>query len=350
MKLEQMLKDMVETPGISGFEHTISDVIQKHFDGLADDSKKDRLGNLVIYKKGMGPNSIKIMLAAHMDEIGLMVKKIDDKGFIQFTNIGGVDQRTLLTQEVMVHGTKGLFGVIGTKPPHILDPSDRVKAIKMEDMLIDVGLSKEEVDKFVRVGDSITIHRKMINLQNGLISAKALDDRAGVAVMYECLQILQKLRHQCDVYAVATVQEEVGTRGAIVSTYDILPDIGIAIDVTFGSTPDLSKDEAYEIGKGPTIGLGANIHPKIYERFIQVAKDHNIPYQIEILPGHSGTDAWAMQVTQSGVATGLLSIPLRYMHTSVETLDISDIKNTGKLLAYFIASLDEEDLEGFLCY
>jgi endoglucanase len=350
MKLEQMLKDMVETPGISGFEHSIGDVIQKYFDGLADDTKKDRLGNLVIQKKGTGPNPMKIMLAAHMDEIGLMVKKIDDKGFIQFTNIGGVDQRTLLTQEVMVHGKKDLFGVIGTKPPHILDPGDRAKAIKMEDMLIDVGLSKEEVEKVVRVGDSITAHRKMINLQNGLIAAKALDDRAGVAAMYECLNMLQKLKHQCDVYAVATVQEEVGTRGAIVSTYNILPDIGIAIDVTFGATPELPKDETYELGKGPTIGLGANVHPKIYERFVQVAKEHNIPYHVEILPGHSGTDAWAMQVTQSGVATGLLSIPLRYMHTSVETIDINDIKYTGKLLAYFIASLDEEDLEGFLCY
>ncbi|MFT9493772.1 M42 family metallopeptidase [Anaerosolibacter sp.] len=350
MKLEQMLRDMAETPGISGFEHIVSGVIQRYFQALADEFKSDRLGNLVMYKKGMGPNPIKIMLAAHMDEIGLMVKKIDDKGFIQFTNIGGVDQRTLLTQEVMVHGTQDLFGVIGTKPPHILDPSDRSKAIKMEDMLIDVGLSKEEVEKIVRVGDSITIHRKMITLQNGLIAAKALDDRAGVAVMYECLQILQKLKHQCDVYAVATVQEEVGTRGATVSTYNILPDIGIAIDVTFGSTPELSKDETYELGKGPTIGLGANIHPKIYDRFVQIAKDHNIPYHVEIVPGHSGTDAWAMQVTQSGVATGLLSIPLRYMHTSVETLDTNDIKNTGKLLAYFIASLDEEDLEGFLCY
>jgi len=168
--------------------------------------------------------------------------------------------------------------------------------------------------------------------------------------MIECFIELSKLKHNCDVFGVATVQEEVGTRGAIVSTFQIEPDIGIAIDMGFGTTPELSKDDTMELGKGPGIGLGANIHPRIHERFIKVAKEYNIPYQLELSPGMSGTDAQSMQISQSGVATGVLSIPLRYMHTTVETVDMKDIKNAGKLLAYFISSLDDDDLEGFLCF
>jgi len=345
-----LLKELVEAHGVTGFEHEAAKVVEKYFLPYSDEIKIDKMGSLYAIKKGKADNPKKIMLAAHMDEIGLMVKKIDDKGFIQFTNVGGVDQRTLLTQEVIIHGKKDLFGVIGSKPPHILEASEREKSVKMEDMLIDVGLPKEEVEKYVSIGDSITIRRKLLNLQNDMVAGKALDDRAGVAVMYECLKELSHMKHDCDVYAVATVQEEVGYRGAIPATFEISPDIGIAIDVGFGSTPELPKDETADLGKGPCIGFGANIHPKVYERLVKVAKEYNIPYQQDIYPGATGTDAWGMQVTRGGVSTGLISIPLRYMHTSVETVQISDIKNAGKLLAYFIVSLNGEDLEEMLCY
>lgn len=348
--LKDFIREMVETPGLSGYESGVSKVIEKYFKSYSDDIRRDKLGNLVAYKKGRAGETKKIMLAAHMDEIGLMVKKIDEKGFIQFTTIGGVDQRTLLTQDVIIHGERDLFGIIGNKPPHILDEEEKKKAVKIEDMLIDVGLPKEEVEKLISVGNPISIRRKMISLQNDVISAKALDDRAGVAVMYECLKELDKMNHDCDVYAVSTVQEEVGLRGAKTSTYEIFPDIGIAIDVGFGFTPELSKDDTSELGKGPAIAFGANIHPKVYEGLTKVAKEYNLPYQEEVYPARTGTDAWTMQITQSGVATGLLSIPLRYMHTSVETVDINDIKYAGKLLANFIVSLNHEDLEGMLCY
>lgn len=348
--LKNFLKELVEASGLSGHEYELSKIAEKYFINYADDVLRDKLGNLVILKKGNSKEHRKIMLAAHMDEIGLMVKKIDDKGFIQFTNIGGVDQRTLLTQEVIIHGKKDLFGVIGSKPPHLLEEKDRKKAVKMEDMLIDLGLSKEDVEKYISVGDPISIKRKMLNLQHDVVAGKALDDRAGVAAIYECLKELNRMNHDCDIYAVCTVQEEVGLRGAITSSYEIFPDIGIAIDVGFGSTPELPKDDTCDLGKGPSIAYGANIHKKIYDRLLRVAKEYNIPYQEDVYPAATGTDAWAIQVTQSGVATGLLSIPLRYMHTSVETVDINDIKNTGKLLAYFIMSLNGEDLEEMLCY
>lgn len=348
--LRDLLKELVETHGISGFENEAAKVVEKYFLPYSDEIKIDKMGSLYAIKKGKAQNPKRIMLAAHMDEIGLIVKKIDDKGFIQFTNVGGIDQRTLLTQEVIIHGKKDLFGVIGSKPPHILEASERKKSVKMEDMLIDVGLSKEDVEKYISIGDPITIRRKLLNLQNDMVAGKALDDRAGVAVMHECLKELNNMHHDCDVYAVATVQEEVGCRGAIPATFEILPDIGIAIDVGFGSTPELPKDETADLGKGPCIGFGANIHPKVFERLVEVAKEYNIPYQQDVYPGHTGTDAWTMQITRGGVSTALISIPLRYMHTSVETVQISDIKNAGKLLAYFIVSLNGKDLEGMLCY
>lgn len=348
--LKDFIEEMVETPGLSGFETKVSKVIEDYFKPYSDDIVRDKLGNLIILKKGIMGDRKKIFLAAHMDEIGLMVKKIDENGFIKFTTIGGVDQRTLLTQEVIVHGKEDLFGIIGNKPPHILSEEERKKSVKIEDMLIDVGLLKDEVEKLISVGDPISFRKKMISLQGDCISAKSLDDKAGVAVMYECLKELNKMNHECDVYAVATVQEEVGLRGATAAAYNIFPDIGIAIDVGFAYTPDLKKDETSELGKGPSIAFGANIHPKVHKGLVDIAKEYNLPYQDDVYPGATGTDAWAIQITQSGVATGLISIPLRYMHTSVEVIDINDIKYAGKLLANYIVSLNLIDLEGLLCY
>ncbi|QXM06652.1 M42 family metallopeptidase [Crassaminicella indica] len=350
MDVKQVLKEMIENPSVSGFESSMANRIEAYLKDITDNIKRDKLGNLIAYKKGTAKNPIKIMLAAHMDEIGLMVKDIDKNGFIKVTNIGGVDQRTLLAQEVIIHGKKDLFGVIATKAPHLQTPEERKSAVAIEDLLIDIGLTKEEAEQFISIGDPITINRQMIPLLGDTIAGKALDDKAGIAAMIECFRELKKINHQCDVFGVATVQEEVGTRGAIVSTFGISPHIGIAVDVGFGKTPELSKDDTLELGKGPGITLGANIHPKIHKRFKEIAKEYNIPFQIELSPGNSGTDAQSMQITQSGVATGVLSIPLRYMHTSVETINLQDIKNTGRLLAYFIASLDDEDLEGFLCF
>lgn len=348
--LKEFIQAMVEAPGLSGFESAVSKVIEEYFKPYSDDIVRDKLGNLITLKKGNVGDRKKIMLAAHMDEIGLIVKKIDENGFIKFSTIGGIDQRTLLTQEVIIHGKKDLFGIIGNKPPHILSEDEKKKSIKIEDMLIDVGLTKEEAGKFIAIGDPISFKRKMISLQGDCVSSKALDDRAGVAVMYECLKELNKMNHDCDVYVVATVQEEVGLRGAITSTYGIFPDIGIAIDVGFAHTPELPKNEFSELGKGPAIGFGANIHPKVNKGLLTAAKEYNLPYQQEFYAGATGTDAWAIQVTQSGVATGLISIPLRYMHTSVEVVDLNDIKYAGKILANYIVSLNHVDLEELLCY
>lgn len=346
MDYKYLLRNLSESHGISGYEKAIADFIKNEFAKITDDVNEDKFGNLICFKRGL-KSKYKVMIAAHMDEIGLMVKDIDKNGFIKFTTVGGVDQRTLPSQEVVIHGKKDILGVIGTKPPHLLSSSEMDKAIKIDDMYIDIGMNQKEAMELINIGDSITVKREFIELLNDYAAGKAIDDRAGVVVMAVCLEELKKLYHSHDVYAVVTTQEEPGIRGATTAAYNVDPDIAIAIDVTHGKAHGINID--IELGKGPAIGKGPNIHPKIYNGIIDIAKEYNVPYQIEPLPGHSGTDAWAIQVSKSGIPTGLVSIPLRYMHTSVETINMKDIINTGKLLAYYIANLPEE-LEGYLCY
>ncbi len=350
MNIKTVLKEISETSGVSGHEKEVSQIIKKHFERYCDSVTEDALGNIISVKKGNRANNKKIMLAAHMDEIGLMVKDIDKRGFIQFTNIGGVDQRTLLCQEVIIHGEEDVYGLIGIKPPHVTSAKERKESLSIEDLAIDTGFTKEELESKVKIGDVITIKRNMINLQNDWIAGKALDDRAGVVSLLMCLKELENFNHEADIYFVITVQEEVGTRGATTAAYSINPDIGIAVDVGFGKTPELSQYETIDIGKGPAITVGPNIHPNIFEKIKEVASNEYIDYQIEVAPGPSGTDAWPMQVSRAGVATGVLSIPLRYMHTSVETISLSDIEKTGKLLANFIISINKIDMEELLCY
>ncbi|SNR88194.1 endoglucanase [Anaerovirgula multivorans] len=351
MEIKELLQKLSEATGVSGHEKEIAELVYTSFAQYTDNIYTDPLGNVICVKKGTQNDGRKIMLAAHMDEIGLMVKEIDENGYIQFTNIGGIDQRTLLCQEVIVHGTEKVFGIIGVKPPHLTTEQERSKALKIEELVVDVGLNKEKVESLIKIGDVITIKRNVTFLLNDWMSGKAFDDRAGVAAMYICVKELAEMKHDMDVYCVGTVQEEVGTRGAITSTYGINPEIGIAIDVGFGRTPELNKFDTIEMTKGPAITLGANIHPEVFKKLKEVAGKHYVDYQIEVAPGRTGTDAWPMQVSKEGVATGLLSIPLRYMHTSVETISISDIEKTGKLLAHFIVALNQVDLEELLsCY
>jgi len=334
--------------GVSGYEGSIASLVMERFSHLTDEVRCDTIGNVYALKKGYGRRS-RIMLAAHMDEIGLMVTKIDPRGFLRFTSIGGVDQRTLLSQEVLVHGRLAIPGIIGSLPPHLLQNGDSEQAVKMEEMSIDVGLSFAKINEVIQVGDVVTLRRETYPLLNNVLAGKSLDDRAGVVVMMVCLEELSRLQHSHDVIAVATTQEEVGERGALTSAYTLDPDLAVAIDVTHGSTPDTKGQVSIELGKGPAVALGPNIHPAIYRHFSETAQEHRLPMQIEPTPGNSGTDAWAIQVTQAGIPTGLISIPVRYMHTSVETLDMQDVLDSGKLLAHFIASLPD-DLEGFLCY
>ena len=344
METVLFLKRLSEASGISGYEDRVCDLTRQEYEEWADEVRVDAMGNLVALKWGereAGTPERRVMVAAHMDEIGLMVKKIDE-GFIRFATVGGFDLRTLVGQEVMVHGGHDLRGIIGIRPPHLVPPAERKKVIPLDHLFVDVGLCPDEISNSVRVGDTISLFREFTELQNEYVAGKAFDDRASVVAVGCCLEELTKIRHRWDVYAVASVQEEVGLRGAITSTFALKPHVGIAVDVGHGKAPNLSDAETVELEKGPAVALGPNVHPLMHERLVDVAKSEEIPYQVEPIPGRSGTGAWAIQVSREGVPTALLSIPLRYMHTTVETLCLKDVERTGRLLAHFIASLDEE--------
>ena len=340
MEVVPFLKSLSEASGVSGYEDEVRELVVEAFTPLADEVRTDAMGNVIALKRGRGKEPRRrIMLAGHMDEIGLMVTLLD-KGFLRFTQVGGYDVRTLPGQEVLVHGRRTLPGVIGSRPPHVLSPAERNKTVPMDQLFIDVGLTSDELEEVVQVGDLITIRRPFTELQNGLVAGKAFDDRAAVVSIALCLDMLQTLQHEWDVYAVATVQEEVGLRGATTSTFGVAPDVGIAIDVGFGKQPGVTPEYAIELDKGPSLCIGPNIHPGMFGGLKRAAEENEIPFQTEIETRGTGTDANAMQITREGIPTALLSIPLKSMHTSVETISVKDLQRTGRLMAQFIAALD----------
>jgi putative aminopeptidase FrvX len=339
---KEFLKKASMAHGVSGYEFMNQKAVaEEAMKGLVDEIRSDTFGNVIGLKRGQGEGERpRIMLAGHMDEIGLMVTKIEEKGFLRFTQVGGVDPRILPGHEVIVYGKRPLTGLIGVKPPHLTPPGEADKAVKMWDLAIDVGLPEAEVRELVTVGDVVTFKRQVTELMGDVLSGKSMDDRAGVAVILVALDNLTKYKVQADVYAVATTQEEIGLKGAITSAYGIRPHIGIAIDVCHAETPGVPEWRTSAMGKGPAVAMGANIHPKVYAGLEKAAKELGIAIQPEPAPAATGTDAWGIQISAEGVATGLVSIPLRYMHTSVETLAVGDVEKAGRLLAAFIASVD----------
>ncbi len=336
------MAELIEIPGVSGYEEAIADRIAEEFFKHCPDVHIDPFYNVYGTMKGKGEDAAPLIyLAAHMDEIALMVRDIDENGFLRFTNIGGVDPRILLSAEVTVHARERLYGVIAAKPPHIQDVHETKKAVPMKDMSIDLGLAPGKVRELVSVGDLITFCSPLKALQGSYVCGKSLDDRAGVVLLVEAMKELKKLRFDAQVCFTATVQEEVGTRGAIISTYRTLPDIGIAIDVTHGDTPDAAKEDTFSMEKGVVVTTGPNMHPGLTKRLLETAKEHGIDCQIGAVPGPTGTDARSIQISRYGVPTVLMELPLRYMHTTVETLNMESIRQGARLLALFIASFKE---------
>jgi endoglucanase len=342
MDTRALLKELSEASGVSGYEHQVGERIRGALGPLADELRTDALGNVIAVKRGRQTCEPRraLMLAAHSDEIGLMVTAIE-QGFLRFTTVGGFDLRTLVGQEVVVHGRRDLPGMVATRPPHVLTAEERKKAIPLQELFVDVGLAADQLQGLVRVGDLITLRRTMIELAGGYVAGKAFDDRVAVASLAICLDALRSLQHDWDVYTVATSQEEVGLRGAIVSAYGLAPDVAIAIDVTFGVQSDVNDTEGLKLDGGPGLAVGPNVHPAMLDLLKKVAQRYELKYQLEPIPGASGTDAWALQVARQGIPTALVGIPLRYMHTSVETVAISDIERTGRLLAWFASALDD---------
>lgn len=348
MSAKEFLQKLSQATGVSGYEHTIRDIVIEEFRPLVDEISVTAMGSVIAFKRGTRPKgsaATKLLIEGHMDEIGLIVSAFD-QGFIRFAQVGGFDARVLLAQEVTVHGKEELHGIIGARPPHVTTEEERGKVIPMKDLFIDVGLGVEDLHSIVEVGDTITINRQMQSLSGNLVSGKAFDDRAAIVCLSEALHHLAETKHSCDVYAVANVQEEVGLKGAQTSAYAINPDIAIAIDVTHAEQPGTTEINAVPLGGGMGIAVGPNIHPFLHEKLAATAKANEIPYQVTAYSGATGTNAWAMQVVREGIPTALIDIPLRYMHTSVETISTSDLERIGRLLSAFAVSLDEKFMQG----
>lgn len=330
--MRKLIEELSSLRGISGRESRTAEAVAEYFKKYCDSVETDALGNVIAYRSCGKQDAPKILIEAHIDEIGLMVSEVTKTGALRFVNVGGVDERILPSLEVTVHGVKDLDGVIGTVPR---ERSDETKSYKTEDMIIDTGLSAERVSELVRVGDAVTLPQSVGRLGRHCISAKTMDDRASVAALISVMKKLRGERLECDVYAAAAVQEEVGCRGGKTVACGIMPDMAIAVDVTHGITPDNSKN-AFALGSGTVITRGPNLHLRLTERLIETARAKGVKYSIDVDGGCTGTDAWEIQTAGSGVPTALLSIPLRYMHTSVETLDVRDVKATAALIYEFI--------------
>ncbi len=340
----ELLKRLSLAIGVSGYsrQNNVHEVVTAELTPYTDRVERDRMGSVIGIKEGQQQipetgQRRKVMLAAHLDEIGAIVTKID-KGFLRFTQIGGLDDRILMGQEVLVHGQRDLPGIIGSIPPHLLPPDQPNNTVNMADMHIDVGLPPRQVEQWVQVGDLISFVRTPTELLGGLLSAKAMDNRSSIAAMIVCLQELKKLRHQWDVYAVATADEEWGGFvGATTQAYVIRPDVAIVIDVTFADVDEIEV----KLNAGPVISLGPSNHPVLRERLLKICGDLELKYQSEMMPSGAGTDAYAIEISREGIPTILISIPSRYMHSPIETVHPKDVERAGRLMAHFIASLDE---------
>jgi tetrahedral aminopeptidase len=347
MDLMEVLKELNTYTAVSGYEKELSQHIQRLFEVECDDVHIDSFYNVIGLKKGNG--KFKILITAHIDEVGFLVKSIDEKGFVKLSSLGGIDNKILLASEVILHGRREIPGVIGAKPPHLLKPEDAKKAVKLEDLSVDTGMKAEELKEYVSVGDIVTLKTKTGALQGGKVCARALDNRGGLLAMLEMMKEVSRYKTEADLYFAATTQEERELAGVRAAAFGIEPDFAIVIDAGHGDIPDVSRDVVFPLGKGPAIGIGPNLHKKLAKRLIELAKEEAIPHQIDVEPGDTGTEAWATQVTKSGIASVLVSIPVRYMHTPVETAHLTDIRNTARLLARFV-SLQTVEMEEILCY
>jgi len=342
----KLLKTLTETGAPSGYEEQIAPVVQELWEPFVDTISVDRVGSLIAVKNGRASEPRpRLLLAAHMDEIGLMVTQIvehNGNGFLRVTNVGGVDRRQVYAQLVTVHGRKEMHGVIGNLPPHLLPEDRRDKPYGYEDLVIDLGLSMAEVEANVSIGDFVSFRQPLRKLQGKRVSGKALDNRASVAAVTICLEYLQGRSHDWDVVAVATAQEETRLLGAFTSPFSQRPDAAVALDVTFGKGPGASDENTFDLGSGPVLDIGPNVHPGIYKALKDAAESLEMSVSTGTHSRYSGTDAFGLQIARDGIPTGLVGIPLRYMHTMVESLDMKDVERTGRLLGEFITHLDAD--------
>lgn len=334
------LLSLLSKPGISGYEEPVSELIAEKWRPLVDELTITPLRSLHGLRKAAAKEKRPtLMIAAHMDAIGLMVKNVEH-GFLSITTVGGIDPRMLPGQLVTIHGKKELPGLVQIMPDRLVNNQTSSKAPSKDQLFVDTGMSEKELAGLVKPGDLVSLAQPPFELTGGYIAGHSIDNRASVAALTIALQEIRNYNLDCNVVAAATSQEEVFAVGAATSAFSVRPDLAFAVDVTFAKGPGSTDYRTFPLGEGPAIGVGANNHPALTKKISAIAEELDIPYFIEAMPTSSGTDGMAMQITANGIPTQVLGMSLRYMHTSVEMASLKDIARVGRLLARFITELN----------
>jgi putative aminopeptidase FrvX len=343
MDIKNCLLILSETDGVSGNENEVTailkDILINEVNIPESDIKIDKLGNLIVKINPSNANGEHILLDAHIDQIGMIVTSIDENGFLRAANCGGVDRRTLLACEVIIHGKSKLKGVFCCQPPHLLSKDDYKKVLPINELAIDIGFNGETAKERVVVGDIVTLDRKPIVMQNDKICGKSLDNRAGAVSIIRAIELIKDKNINIGLTAVFSVQEEVGLRGAGPAAYGVSPTKAIVVDVSYAFTPDSPREKCGDIDKGPMIGIAATLSREMYKELCNIAQQKDIPYQTEVMAEKTGTNSDAISISREGVEVGLLSIPLKYMHTSVEIISMQDIEHTAELIAEYVLQM-----------
>ena len=334
--MRQALERLCTCTAPSGFEGPAAAVAAELLRPLVDEVSIDRMGNVLGVRRSKTPGAPKLLLDAHLDEIGLIVTGVED-GFLRFRSIGGVDPRMLPGRELVVLTDPPLRGLVACPAG-----GDENKSVPLNELYVDVGLSQEEAERAVPVGTPMVYRAGCFPLGEDQMCGKSMDDRACFVTLLRAAELLRDRELDVELHIMGSTREEVSGAGAVVGTWAVAPDFCVAVDVTHGKTPDGPADKTFDLGGGPAIGVGPNMTRWMTERMIAKAREHSIPYQLEIMSGHTGTNGWEMQISREGVATSVLSLPLKYMHTPVETLSLADMEGVAQLLAAFVEHLGKE--------
>lgn len=334
--MRQALERLCTCTAPSGFEAPAADVAAELLRPLVDEVSIDRMGNVLGVRRSKTPGAPKLLLDAHLDEIGLIVTGVED-GFLRFRSIGGVDPRMLPGRELVVLTDPPLRGLVACPAE-----GDEDKSVPLNELYVDVGLSQKEAERAIPVGTPMVYRAGCFPLGEEQMCGKSMDDRACFVTLLRAAELLRDRELDVELHIMGSTREEVSGAGAVVGTWAVAPDFCVAVDVTHGKTPDGPADKTFALGGGPAIGVGPNMTRWMTERMIAKAREHSIPYQLEIMSGHTGTNGWEMQISREGVATSVLSLPLKYMHTPVETLSLADMEGVAQLLAAFVENLGKE--------
>ncbi len=332
MDIKSVLKDLTDCAGVSGDEFSASEKAAEYLREYAEKVSVDKFGSVTGFIPSGKPQAKTLLLDAHIDQVGLIVTYIDENGFIGAGTCGSPDLKTLLAQSVTIHGKKDVLGVISTLPPHV---KKETSVPETGDIYIDVGMSKNKAKEYISLGDRITVNSKFRELSDKIVSAPAIDDRSGVCAVLSALEKLKGKKLKYNIAVCFSCREETGESGAKMNGYKLSPDEAIVVDVSFGNTPDSSPKDTAKLGSGVMIGFSASLDKEMSNKLCSLSQSFNIPYTREIMPSTTGTNADALGICKSGIRCCTLSIPIRYMHTPVETIDLSDIENTASLICKY---------------